>query len=86
MLLWQSSMVSAAKMSRQLDQIRSMPEVRQMSAKFNDLSSDPQVQRQLDIARRQLTSAMELRACEMDSPELRSRMNSCATRCARPWV
>lgn len=66
----------AAKMNRQLDQIRSMPEVRQMSAKFNDWSSDPQVQRQLDIARRQLTSAMETARLQMDSPELRNRMNS----------
>jgi hypothetical protein len=66
----------AAKMSRQLDQIRFMPEVRQMSAKFNDWSSDPQVQRQLDVARRQMTSAMETARLQMDSPELRNRMNS----------
>jgi membrane-associated protease RseP (regulator of RpoE activity) len=66
----------AMKMRRQLDQIRSMPEVRQMSAKLNALASDPELERQLNISRQQLTTAMETARLRVDSPELRSRMNS----------
>ena len=66
----------AAKMRRQLDQLRSLPEVRQMRDTLNDWSSDPKVQRQFDIARQQLSTAMETARLRMDSPELRDRMNS----------
>jgi serine protease Do len=70
----------SANLRHQLEEVRSTaqtsPEMTQIMARLNALSNDPGLQRQLQIARRQVMAAAEAARKRMNSPELRDRMNS----------
>jgi membrane-associated protease RseP (regulator of RpoE activity) len=64
----------AAGMRHSLEEVGDTPEMNQMIAKLNAWSSDPQFQRQMAIARRQVDAAAQ--QMRLNSPELRDRMNT----------
>ncbi len=64
----------AAKMRHSLEEVGDTPEMNQMMAKLDAWSSNPEFQRQMAVARRQVSAAAE--QMRLDSPALRDRMNA----------
>ena len=64
----------AAKMRQRLEEVRTAPEMAQMMAKLDAWSNNPEFQRQMEMARRQVQAAADAARMRMDSPEFRQKM------------
>jgi hypothetical protein len=60
---------------RQVKAVRCSPEMAQMIARLETFAANPEFQRQLEMARRQVEAAAEAARRQLLSPELRLRMN-----------
>ena len=65
----------AAKMRQRLEDVRSTPEMNQMMAKLDAWADNPEFQRQMDVARKQVQAAAESARQSVNSPEFRQRMD-----------
>jgi serine protease Do len=64
----------AAKMRQRLEEVRTTPEMAQMMAKLDAWSNNPEFQREMETARRQVQAAADAARLQMDSPEFRQKM------------
>jgi membrane-associated protease RseP (regulator of RpoE activity) len=65
----------AASMRHRLEEVRATPEMTQMMAKLQTWSSNPEFQRQIETAQRQVQAAAEAARERMNSPEFQQRMD-----------
>jgi membrane-associated protease RseP (regulator of RpoE activity) len=64
----------AAKMRERLEEVRATPEMMQMMAKLDAWSANPEFQREMETARRQVEAAADAARQRMASPEFRQKM------------
>ncbi|MBS1800272.1 MAG: PDZ domain-containing protein [Acidobacteria bacterium] len=64
----------AASMRQRLEEVRATPEMTQMMAKLQAWSSNPEFQRQMETAQRQVQAAADATRQRMNSPELQQKM------------
>jgi C-terminal processing protease CtpA/Prc len=65
----------AASMRQRLEEVRATPEMTQMMAKLQVWSANPDFQRQMEQAQKQLRAAAEAARDRMNSPELQQQMD-----------
>jgi membrane-associated protease RseP (regulator of RpoE activity) len=69
----------AVQMRQRLEEVRATPEMMRMMAKLEAWSTNPEFQRQMETARRQVQAAAEAARMRMNSPEFQEKMD--ALRC-----
>jgi len=69
----------AVQMRQRLEEVRATPEMTRMMAKLDAWSNNPEFQRQMEMARRQVQAAAEAARQRMNSPEFQQKMD--ALRC-----
>jgi hypothetical protein len=65
----------AVRMRQRLEEVRATPEMMQMMAKLDAWAGNPEFQRQMETARRQVQAAADAACQRMDSPEFRQKMD-----------
>lgn len=65
----------AASMRQRLEEVRATPEMTRMMAKLQMWSSNPEFQRQIETAQRQVQAAAEATRQRMNSPEFQKKMD-----------
>ena len=64
----------AAKMQQRLEEVRATPQMTEMMAKLDAWANNPEFQRQMEMARREVQAAADAARMRMDSPEFRQKM------------
>jgi C-terminal processing protease CtpA/Prc len=69
----------SVRMRQRLEEVRATPEMTRMMAKLDAWSNNPEFQRQMEMARRQVQAAADAARANMNSPEFQQKMD--ALRC-----